>query len=278
MPNTPEPARTRSSEEDPSSRMSFLEHLVELRKRLLYSLAYIGVGVIVGLTISDKAYTFLAEPMLKALRDAHVADRLIYTSPIGPITLYITVGLYLGLVLALPLVLYQVWLFIAPGLYRHERKAVAWFIGSAMVLFLSGTAFGYYIMLPASLKFLLSIQGPFTPMISINEYFDLNLVILVGLGLVFQLPILIFFLTLFGVVTPRFLWQNVRFAILIIAVVAAIVTPTTDALTMLIFMAPMIVLYFVGIGVSALVVRNKRRAKEELARADASQSSDPLIL
>ncbi len=271
MADTPEPARPSAPEEDLAARMSFLEHLVELRKRLLHSLAYIGVGVIVGLTISDKAYTFLAEPMLKALRDAHVTDRLIYTSPIGPITLYITVGLYLGLVLALPFVLYQVWLFIAPGLYRHERKAVAWFIGSAVVLFLCGTAFGYYIMLPASLKFLLSIQGPFTPMISINEYFDLNLVILIGLGLVFQLPILIFFLTLFGVVTPRFLWQNVRFAILIIAVVAAIVTPTTDALTMLIFMAPMIVLYFVGIGVSALVVRNKRRSREELARAGASQ-------
>lgn len=272
MPDTPDPTPPRSAEEDLTARMSFLEHLVELRKRLLHSLAYIGVGLVVGLTISDRAFGFLAEPMLKALRDAHVIDRLVYTSPIGPITLYITVGLYLGLVLALPFVLYQVWLFVAPGLYRHERSAVAWFIGSAMILFLCGTAFGYYIMLPTSLKFLLSIQGPFTPMISINEYFDLSLIILIGLGLVFQLPILIFFLSLFGVVTPKFLWVNVRYAILIIAVVAAIATPTTDALTMLIFMAPMIVLYFVGIGVSALVVRNKKnRSKDEPARAAASQ-------
>src|SRR5713101_265668 len=269
MPHTPEPARSRGPEEDLASRMSFLEHLVELRKRLLHSLAYIGVGLVVGLTVSDRAFGFLAEPMLKALRNAHVTDRLVYTSPIGPLTLYITSGIYLGLVLALPFVLYQVWLFVAPGLYRHERSAVAWFISTAVFLFLCGTAFGYYMMLPTVLKFLLSIKGPFEPMISINEYFDLTTILLLGLGVVFQLPILIFFLTLFGVVTPRFLWENSRYAILLITIVAAIVVPTTDALTMLIFMAPMIVLYFAGIGVSAVVVRGKRKRAEELARGAA---------
>lgn len=117
-------------------------------------------------------------------------------------------------------------------------------------------------MLPSVLKFLISFQGPVVPLISINEYFDLTLMVLLGVGLVFELPILIFFLSLFGVVTPKFLWKNSKYAILVITIVAAFITPTPDALTMLIFMAPMVVLYFAGIGVSALVVgrRNKRLA------------------
>ena len=161
--------------------------------------------------------------------------------------------------LAAPFVLYQVWLFIAPGLYKHERKAVTTFIFSSLFLFLAGISFGYFVMLPYMLNFLTGFQGPFRPLISINEYFDFILIVLLGLGVIFELPVLIFFLALFNIVTPKFLWKNLRYAILIIAVVAAIVTPTPDATTMLVFMAPMVVLYFVGIGVAALVVRNKAK-------------------
>jgi sec-independent protein translocase protein TatC len=109
------------------------------------------------------------------------------------------------------------------------------------------------------LNFLIGFQGPFRPLISINEYFDFILIVLLGLGIIFELPVLIFFLALFGIVTPKFLWVNLRYAILIIAVVAAIVTPTPDAMTMLIFMAPMVALYFIGIAVAAVVVRNKAK-------------------
>jgi sec-independent protein translocase protein TatC len=277
MPTDPERApgagapgqSPRGGDDDPTSRMSFLDHLIELRKRLLWSLGFLAGGVALGLPLSERVLEFLSRPMIRALHEAGVANnKLIYTAPTQALTLYITSGIYLGLILALPFVLHQVWLFVAPGLYRHERSAVAWFIGSAMLLFLCGTAFGYFLMLPATLKFLLSIKGPFEPMISINEYFDLTTILLMGLGLVFQLPILIFFLTLFRVVTPKFLWENSRYAILIITIVAAIIVPTTDALTMLIFMAPMIVLYFLGIGVSALVVRG-RKSSEELAGGTA---------
>ncbi|HUJ40101.1 MAG TPA: twin-arginine translocase subunit TatC [Candidatus Acidoferrales bacterium] len=250
--------------------MSFFEHLVELRKRILVSLGWIGGGVGLGMIASDKAYQFLARPMITALKNAGMEQRLVYTSPMGPLMLYLTVGFYLGLVLALPFVLYQVWLFVAPGLYKHERRAVVWFIGSGTGLFLAGAAFGYYLALPMTLKFLLSIPGPFVPMISINEYFDMSMVVLMGLGLVFQLPILIFFLALFGIVTPRFLWKNFRYAILVIAIIAAAITPTTDALTMLVFMAPMILLYVVGIGVAALVLRSKRKRAEQLSSAGAA--------
>jgi len=249
--------------DDPSVKMSFFDHLAELRKRLIYALIAVGIGLCVGLYFSQEAFNFLARPMFKALRENKMEDKLVYTSPLGPLHLFITVGLYVGIVLALPYVLYQVWLFIAPGLYRHERRAVATFIFSSMILFLSGMGFGYYVMMPMTLSFLLSVgsSGQFKPMISMNDYFDMMLVIELGLGLIFQLPILVFFLSLFGIVTPRFLWNNFRYAVLIIAIVAAVVTPTTDALTMTIFMAPMILLYLLGIGVSALVARRKRRAE-----------------
>lgn len=264
------PGARAAGEEDPTARMSFLDHLIELRKRLIWSVGFIAAGIAIGLPLSEQVLAFLSRPMIRALREAGVVNnKLIYTAPTQALTLYITSGIYLGLVLALPFVLYQVWLFVAPGLYRHERSAVAWFITTAVFLFLCGTAFGYFMMLPTVLKFLLSIKGPFEPMISINEYFDLTTILLLGLGVVFQLPVLIFFLTLFGVVTPRFLWDNSRYAILLITIIAAIIVPTTDALTMLIFMAPMIVLYFAGIGVSALVVRRKRKSADELARGAA---------
>jgi sec-independent protein translocase protein TatC len=251
--------------------MSFFDHLSELRQRILYSVLAIAVGLCVGLYFAADAFLILARPMLAALREAKLADKLIYTSPLGPVQLYITVGLYLGFVLASPIVLHQVWLFLAPGLYRNERRAVITFLCSSVLLFLAGTAFGYFILLPMTLQFLVSIPGPFTAMISINEYFDMTLVILLGLGLVFQLPILVFFLTLFRIVTPAFLWNNFRYAVLVIAILAAVVTPTTDILTMMIFMAPMLVLYLLSIGVSAAVVsRREKEAGTSTARASTT--------
>jgi sec-independent protein translocase protein TatC len=249
------PSRT---EEEDSSRMSFFDHLVELRKRLINSLLAIGAGVVVGFFLSERFVDFIVKPMQAALRDAHLEDKLIYTSPAGYLNLLITFGVYIGIVLAMPVVLYQIWLFVAPGLYKHERRAVTGFILSSTLLFLIGIAFGYFIMLPYILRFLVSFQGPVRPLISINEYFDLILVVLLGLGLIFETPILIFFLSVFGIVTPKFLLKNFRYAMLVITIVAAIVTPTPDATTMLIFMTPMILLYFAGVGVSYVVVRKKQ--------------------
>jgi sec-independent protein translocase protein TatC len=248
--------------EEAGGQMTFFEHLAELRKRIINSLYAIGVGAFAGVYIAPRVIHFINEPMQKALIAAGYADKLYYNHPAGAVNLVITLGVYIGLVLASPVVLYQFWLFVAPALYKHERSAVTGFLFSTVFLFLSGIAFGYFVTLPYILKFLVGFQqfgGTVAPLISINEYFDLILMILLGLGLVFELPILIFFLTLFGIVTPKFLWQNLRYAVLIIAVVAAIITPTPDATTMLIFMAPMVGLYFVGILVSAAVVRKKRK-------------------
>jgi sec-independent protein translocase protein TatC len=265
------PAPTPEPEE--GGQMTFFEHLVELRKRLIHSLIAIGIGAFVGVYVAKYIIVYITRPMLKALADAHLNPQLVYTHPAGGFNLIITLGIYIGVVLASPIVLYQIWLFVAPALYKHERSAIAGFLFSTVFLFLAGIAFGYFVTLPYMLKFLVTFQvvslPGVVPMITITEYFDLTLIVLLGLGLVFELPILVFFLTLFGIVTPQFLWKNIRYAILIIAIVAAIITPTPDAMTMLIFMAPMMGLYFIGIAVSAVVVRNKnkRLAAEEAAAA-----------
>jgi len=251
--------------EEPGGTMTFFEHLTELRKRIIYSLYAIGIGTLAGVYLSKYFIRWINKPMLKALADAGLDPKLIYTHPAGALNLIITVGVYLGIVVASPVVLYQIWLFVAPALYKHERGAITGFMFSTIFLFLAGIAFGYFITLPYILHFLVnpgplfSIGHDVTPMTDVNEYFGLILLILLGMGLMFELPVLIFFLSLFGIVTPKFLWKNSRYAILIIAVVAAIVTPTPDATTMLVFMAPMIGLYFVGIAVSAVVTRRRER-------------------
>jgi len=251
--------------EEPGGAMTFFEHLSELRKRIIYSLYAIGIGAFIGIYLSKYLIYWINKPMLKALADAHLDPKLIYTHPAGYLNLVITVGVYLGIVLASPIVLYQIWLFVAPALYKHERGAITGFMCSTVFLFLAGIAFGYFITLPYVLHFLVSpgplfmLQRDVTPMISVNEYFDLILLILLGIGLMFELPVLIFFLSLFGIVTPKFLWKNSKYAILVISVIAAIVTPTPDVLTMLVFMAPMIGLYFLGIAVSAVVTRRRDR-------------------
>jgi sec-independent protein translocase protein TatC len=268
---TPEKKSRFSFLEEPGGRMSFLEHLYDLRTRIIQALLGIAIGIFVGVTVSKYVIGFIIRPMIAALRGAHLQDHLIYTSPTGYISLIITLGVYLGLVIACPWVLYQIWLFVAPGLYKHERSAVVKFLFSSVFLFLCGIAFGYFVMLPYMLRFLIGLgsQGPIQPLISIDEYFSLILVVLLGLGVVFEMPVIIYFLALFNIVTPAFLWKNFRYAVLIITIVAAVITPTPDATTMLVFMAPMLLLYFLGIAVAAMVVRNKRRA-ESISDSGAS--------
>lgn len=252
--------------------MTFFEHLVELRKRLVNSLIAIAIGAFAGVSVARYFIGWINRPILKALADAHLDPKLIYTHPAGALNLILTVGVYLGIVLASPVVLYQIWLFVAPALYKHERGAVTGFLFSTVLLFLAGIAFGYFITLPYIMHFLISptdifhLQKEVVPMISISEYFDLILLTLLCIGLMFELPVLVFFLSMFGIVTPQFMWKNFRYAILLIAIGAAMAAPP-DALSMLIFMAPMVGLYFVSIAVSAVVTR--RRARRLAAAVEA---------
>src|SRR2546421_6640147 len=240
MPEPESNSQITTPAEEPAVAMTFFEHLSELRKRIIYSLYAIGIGAFIGVYVSKYIINWIIRPIIKALTQAHLDPTLVYTHPAGYLNTYITLGVYLGIVLASPVVLYQIWLFVAPALYKHERGAVTGFMSSTIFLFLAGIAFGYFVMLPHILHFLVS-PGPLfalghdvTPMTDVNEYFGLILLILLGMGLMFELPVLIFFLSLFGIVTPRFLWKNFRYAILVITVIAAIITPTPDATTMLV--------------------------------------------
>jgi len=252
--------------EEPGGAMTFFEHLSELRKRIVNSLISIGIGAGIGWFVAPHFVNWIVKPMTDALTKAHLEPKLVYSHPAGFLNLLITLSIYLGIVIASPWILYQIWLFVAPALYKHERSAITGFLFSTVFLFLAGIAFGYFISLPYVLRFLISFQGPVVPLINIDEYFDLILMVLLGLGLVFELPVLIFFLSLFGIVTPKFLMKNFRYAILVIAILAAILTPTPDATTMLVFMAVLVALYFVGVAVSWVVVRRRER---RLAAAEA---------
>jgi len=224
-------------------KMSFFEHLTELRIRIIRSALAIAVGTFVGVSVAKPVLVFAVKPVVTALQNAGLGNKLIFTHPAGYLNLWIQ----------------------APGLHKNERGAIAGFIIPAFLLFLSGIVFGYYVLLPYLMKFLISFQGngPFTPLISMEEYFDMTITVLLGVGLVFEMPAVIFLLSMFGVVTPRFLWKNFRYAILIISIICAIITPTPDALTMLVFMSPMIALYLISIGVSALAVRKRNRSREQ---------------
>jgi sec-independent protein translocase protein TatC len=253
--------------DEPAGAMTFFEHLSELRKRIINSLISVAVGAAIGWFVAPHFVNWIVKPMTDALKHAGLNPQLVYSHPAGFLNLLITLSVYLGIVIASPWILYQIWLFVAPALYKHERSAITGFLFSTVFLFLAGIAFGYFVSLPYVLRFLISFQGPVVPLINVDEYFDLILLVLLGLGLVFELPVLIFFLSLFGIVTPRFLMKNLRYAILVIAILAAILTPTPDATTMLVFMAVLVGLYFIGVGVSWVVVRRRERRLAATAEA-----------
>ncbi|HVJ05812.1 MAG TPA: twin-arginine translocase subunit TatC [Candidatus Saccharimonadales bacterium] len=245
------------------SSMGFLEHLEELRKRIIWSIVFIAGGFSVCYWWHEKIFSWMQSPIIFALTRHNQPTNLVYTNPTDPFNMYLKISLIVGIFVSSPFVLYQVWAFIAPGLYKEERRYVAPFMFSTVGLFVAGGFFAYKMVYPAALDFLIDYSKQFTPMITINEYTDLFMTIVLGLGVVFEMPILVFFLALFGIVSPGWMWHNLRYSILVIFVIAAIITPTTDIMNMCIFAAPMIVLYLVSIGV-AFLVHPKQRKKREL--------------
>src|SRR6267143_440794 len=243
--------------------MGFLDHLEELRRRLVYSIAAVAVGFFACWWKVEKIYDVMQRPIMDALRNNGLAEKLVYLNPTEPFNLYLKVAALAGLFLTSPFVLYQVWMFISPGLYRNEKRYVVPFILSTIALFSAGGYFGFKIVYPAALNFLISFGKQFQPMITIKEYTELFLSIILGMGLIFEMPILVFFLALMGIVTAGWMWRNFRYSILIIFIVAAIVTPTTDILNMCIFAAPMIALYALSIGIAYLVHPKQRAARKE---------------
>jgi sec-independent protein translocase protein TatC len=242
--------------------MGFMEHLEELRKRVIASIFSVVVGFIVSYAFHEQIFAWIQKPITTVLSAHKMSTQLVYTNPVDPFNMYLKISLIAGIFLASPYILYQVWGFIAPGLYKSERRYVGPFMVSTVGLFVAGGLFAYKAVYPAALSFLVQYSLQFTPMITINEYIDLFMTIVLGLGVIFELPILVFFLALFGIVSPGWMWRNLRYAILAIFVVAAAIAPTPDIISMCTFAAPMIVLYLFSIGVAYLVHPKQRKARE----------------
>jgi sec-independent protein translocase protein TatC len=259
MPEVAEP-EIREEEKESMPTMGFLDHLEELRKRIVYS--FIAVAGVCW-AFREKIYDVMQKPIMDALRSQHLPEKLVYLNPIDPFNLYLKIAMLGGLFLTSPFVLYQVWMFISPGLYRHEKRYVTPFMLSTITLFTLGGYFGYRIAYPRALDFFVKFNGQFQPMITVGEYTQLFLSIVVGMGLIFEMPILVFFLAFMGIMTPRFMIKNFRYAILVIFILAAIVTPTPDIVNMCVFAAPMLALYALSIGVAYVVHPEQRRRRKE---------------
>jgi sec-independent protein translocase protein TatC len=230
-------------------RMGFFDHLEELRRRLIWSVAAIGVAFIASWTISPTLFDFIERPIKPYLPKG---TGLAFTTLPEPFVLYFRVALYGGILLASPFLLWQVWLFIAPALYRKERRYVVPFLLVTVTFFLSGCAFGYFVAFPRVCSFLVGLgtSTGFTPVITVNEYLSIASKTIFGLGLCFEMPILVLFLARLGLVTEKFLLAKFKYAVLAIFVIAAIITPTPDIMTQCVFALPMIVLYLIGIAIA----------------------------
>ena len=238
--------------------MSLMEHLEELRKRIVHSAIYLVVGFGVAWIFHVRLFELIQEPL------TNIGKRLVFTHPMDPLNIYMQVSLIGGAIIASPFILYQVWLFIAPGLYQREQRFVVPFMAATVGLFLAGASFGYFWVLPGALRILIEDFGKnFTSMVTIEEYSGFFLSVILGLGISFEMPVLIFFLAMFGIVSPKFLWKNIRYAILAVFVVAAFICPSPDPWTMCIYAIPMLALYVVGIGVAWWVHPKGRKAKKE---------------
>ncbi len=334
--------------------MSFLDHLDELRQRLIHSVISIVVAFALCFTFSGYIFDFLAVPVKREMCKAQLVTQAAYGQPTpdsfkdgdivqysftrqtavgkvpvlpgttirckvvttdgkkafvlaetwtvgqskidaetpldsvvnsgetltdcgklillgipGAFTLYMKVALYVGIGLAIPFLLYQVWAFISPGLYKHEKKYAVPVLSMTGVFFLAGAAFAYYIAFPAACKYLLGLQseGGFQTMPDAESYFDLIILIMIGLGIVFQIPTVAFLLGRIGLVTPRMMWKAWRYAVVLIAIISALLTPTADPLNMLLFAAPMLGLYFLSIGIVSIFGKPRRTDEEVTALA-----------
>jgi sec-independent protein translocase protein TatC len=252
----PPPSRTAEL-----AQMSLLDHLNELRRRIVYSLVALIAAFLVCWNWVEEIYAFLERPIHPHLPPG---TKLSYLGPTDPLMLYIKVALLAGVFLAAPVLLYQAWRFVSPGLYRRERLWAVPFIVLGTLFFLGGGAFAYYVAFPFAVEFLLGVGEQFQAVITIERYFRFLMTVILGLGLMFELPIVIFILSAAGVVTPGFLIRKFRWAVLLIFLVSAIVTPTPDVFNLCLFAVPTIGLYLLGVGAAALVHRKKNKKKPPL--------------
>jgi sec-independent protein translocase protein TatC len=250
-----------SDEESAGGKMSFLEHLDELRKRIIWALVAIVAGFAIACLFLNPLFNFIMGPMTAALPKGQT---LIYTEPTEALMLYLKMALLAGILIATPGVMSQVWLFVAPGLYAHEKKMAIPFVLMSSFFFIVGAAFSHYVVFPLTWKFFISFTSDYlTFMPRIEPAFALYIKMILAFGVVFQMPTIVLFLARMGVLTAGFMWKHTKYAVLIIFIVAAVITPSGDMFTQTAMAAPMIGLYLFSI-VLAWIFGKKKRDEEEI--------------
>ena len=248
----PSPYQFPDDDDDSSgAKMSFLEHLDELRKRIVNALIAVLVGILISFTFISRIYSFMMAPTMRQLPPG---SRLIYTEPGEAFSLYIQLSMIVGAILASPFIMYQLWMFVAPGLYQNEKKLAIPFVLLSTLGFVGGAVFNHYIMFPWMMAFFASFNTndlQFMP--KLDSVFSLYTKFLLAMAAVFQMPTLVFFLAKMRLITARFLLQQFKYAVLLTFIISAVITPTGDPVTQTVFAAPMIGLYVLGIGIAWLV-------------------------
>jgi sec-independent protein translocase protein TatC len=248
--------RTDPNDPEDGGKMSFLEHLEDLRKRIIHSCIALAVGMAVSFFFMDRLVSFVFAPTKRALP---IGTELIASRPTEGLAVYFDIALMAGLVLAAPLIMYQVWLFVVPALYANEKKFVIPFVALASVGSVAGAAFSHYLLFPSMMSFLATFTLADIRFVPRVEYvFEMYVRSMIGMVVVFQIPTLALFLAKMRLITARFLWTHIRYAVLIIFIAAAVLTPSPDPWNMAIFAAPMLCLYLVGIGVAWLAEPKRR--------------------
>ena len=250
------PEQDDDRDEDAGGKMSFLEHLEDLRTRIIHSCIALGVGMAVSFAFMDRLVTFVFAPTKRALP---IGTELIASRPTEGFGVFFDIALMAGLVLAAPVIMYQVWLFIVPALYANEKKFVVPFIALAAVGSVAGAAFSHYLLFPSMMSFFATFTLADIKFVPRVEYvFEMYVRSLIGMVVVFQIPTLAFFLAKMRLITARFLLGHIRYAVLIIFIAAAVLTPSPDPWNMAIFAAHMLCLYVIGIGVAWLAEPRRR--------------------
>ncbi len=247
------------------NKQPFLSHLEELRKRLIRCAIAVGIGFVVSYFFSERLFILLISPLNAVMPEG---DQLIFTNLPEMFFTYIKVALICGIMLSAPLIFYELWMFIAPGLYKKEKESVIPFVLSSTFLFVGGALFGFFVVFPFGFKFFIGFSNEYVKALpSVKQYFSFSIKLLFAFGLVFELPVATFFLTKIGLVTPEILKRNRKYSILAIFIMAAILTPP-DVITQCMMAGPLIVLYEIGI----LVSKFARKKKSEKNNEDASDS------
>ena len=240
--------------------MTFLEHLEDLRKRIINSLIAIVIAVIPSAFYATDIYDILAKPITKYLPEG---QKMAFLKLPSPFMLYMKVAFLTAAFIAAPFIFLQIWYFVAPGLYQKEKKYVWPFVAFTTSFFILGALFGYFVVFPYACRFFLQVGQKFQAVITVEEYFSLILKLLLGIGVVFETPTLIFFLSRMGVVTSRWMLKKFKYAVLVVFIIAAVVTPTPDMITQSILAVPMRALYSFSILIAFLFGKERKARKAQ---------------